>query len=854
MTAAAAQLPYISALLDELLDEPEEQRLAWLAARTDLSEALQEQLRDVLARDAAGELTLPPPPRYDEAALDELGADDDDSNPLVTDQTVGPYRLIRQLGRGGMGVVWLAERADGAFTRQVALKLPHSSLDRRQLADRFARERDILASLAHPHIARLYDAGITDDGRPWLAMEYVEGQALGEYCRQRNIDLPGRLRLFLQVLRAIQYAHTELVIHRDLKPGNILVTADGYVRLLDFGIAKLLDDERRAAGTQLTQLGDRPLTLHYAAPEQVLDHPLGVGADLYSLGVIGYELLAEHSPYQPDRDTAGALEEAVLHGEPRLASRAAAGNVPWARQLRGDLDTIFAKALKKAPADRYPSANAFAEDIERYLAGEPVLAQPDSAWYRTSKFVRRYRWGVAAVTGIVLALSIGLGVALWQARVARVQMDIAMRQEAIARKEAQVANSVKDFIRGIFVANSSQRADPSKAREATARELLDIGAQKIDSALADAPEAHEEMLITFAELYSQLGLPARSLEFTRRRIKLLQGMKNVNVEDRVYSQLTHALMLRSVSIDNPEQRQAFEEADAMAKTAIDQPALRSVVLSVASEYFADYDFPRALADAHQALALGRGSDEFAAISITAAKADLGAGDFARAKSEAEAGIAEGIAYNERAGEGDGSFMQLPVLYECLAQAEEALGDMAAAEAHLRQAMQGISKVFGESDREVLTIQARLALFLLSHGQAAEGKALLAQTTKLLAKPSTGSSRHAFSALAVTGAAMAEAGRFREALATLTKALAMRAPTIDASPFIAEVLRVQSRALIGLGRRSEAAQVLARAVAMREKAGVKAPNILRDEAMLRARVPMADKHYPEVAAPRKLAGR
>ncbi len=851
MTAAAAQLPHLSSLLDELLDKPEEQRLAWLAARTDLSEALKEQLRDVLARDAAGELTLPPPPRYDEAELDELGADDD-GNPLAADQTVGSYRLIRQLGRGGMGVVWLAERADGTFARQVALKLPHSSLDRRQLADRFARERDILASLAHPHIARLYDAGVTDDGRPWLAMEYVEGQALSEYCRQRNIDLRGRLRLFLQILRAIQYAHTEQVIHRDLKPGNILVTADGYVRLLDFGIAKLLDDERRAADTPLTQFGDRPLTLHYASPEQILDHPLGIGADLYSLGVIGYELLAEHSPYRPDRDTASALEEAVLHGEPWLASQAAAGKVPWARQLRGDLDTIFTKALKKAPADRYPTANAFAEDIERYLAGEPVLAQPDSVWYRTTKFVRRYRWGVAAVTGIVLALSIGLGVAVWQAREARMQMDIAMRQEAIARKEAQVANSVKDFIRGIFVANSSQRADPSKAREATARELLDIGARKIDSALADAPEAHQEMLITFAELYSQLGLPARSLEFTRRRIELLQGMKNVNVEDRVYSQLTHALMLRSVSIDNPDQRQAFEEADATAKTAIDQPALRGVVLSIASEYFADYDFFRALGDAHQALALGHGSDEFAAISIAAAKADLGAGDFARAKAEAEAGIAEGMAYNARAGEGNGSFMQLPVLYECLARAEDALGDMAGAEAHLRQAMQGISKVFGEGDREVLSIQARLALFLLSHGKAAEGNALLAQTTRLLAKPSTGSSRHAFSALAVTGAAQAEAGRFREALATLTKALAMRASTIDASPSIAEVLRVQSRALIGLGRRAEAAQVLARAVAMREKAGIQAPAMLREEAMLRARLLTADNRHHQATA--RLASR
>ena len=798
-----------------------------------MAEPLRARLRELLLRhaDADDDFTLPPLSRYSETDIAELVGPGDACPPaavLVADQTIGPYRLIREIGHGGMGSVWLAERSDGALKRQVALKLPHIALAQDKLADRFARERDILAGLVHPHIARLYDAGVTQDGRPYLAMEYVPGQSLGDYCQSHGLGLAARLRLFRQVLRAIQYAHSQLVVHRDLKPGNILVTDEGEVRLLDFGIAKLLHSDAVHA-TEVTELGGRALTPQYAAPEQILGQPIGTGADIYSLGMLLYELLAGAPPYRLKRATRGGLEDAILSAQPAMPSQAGQGHVAWAKKLAGDLDTILLKALKKDPAERYLTASAFAEDIDRYLNGEPVLARPDSTWYRTGKFVSRYRWGVAAVTTIIMALAAGLGAALWQAGVAE-------QNAEKARKEAKTAQAVKEFMRGVFYANSAQQPDPAKARETTARQLLDLGAAKIDAALADAPEAKQEMLMIFTELYSQLGLSAKSLEFAQKRVQLLRELKDADVEDRVYALLLVAITLRNQSMDHPEQRAILDEAltivDAEGGVA---PALRGVVLTVAANYFGDHEFIHSLDLAHQAVGLGRGVGDFATISVNAAKTDLQAGDFARARAEAEEGIAASLAYNVGEESGQGTYMQLPVLYECLGIAEAALGQIASAKEHLRQALREGRKTFGENDREVVRIEGRLARFLLSHGQRAEGEALLAQAASKLVQPSPDGARLAFEALQAVGEAQVDAGQFKPALDHLSKALAMRSPDLDASPTVAGLLRAQAQALAGLGRRAEAESALNRAIAMRERAGVKATDALGEEALLRERL-------------------
>lgn len=350
----------------------------------------------------------------------------------------GPYRVLSLLGHGGMGGVWLAERADGLFTRQVALKLIHPALKSQLMSERFGREREILATLSHAHIARLLDAGVSEDGQSYLALDYVSGTPITSYCDEHRLSVHSRLELFRQVLSAVQYAHAHLVIHRDLKPANILVTADGEVQLLDFGIAKLLL-EGEAKETELTQLGGRALTPDYAAPEQIVGAPVTTAADVYALGVMLYELLTGERPYKLKRDSRGALEEAILEADPAPPSRLACTDAvasarattpkKLASTLRGDLDTIVGKALKKSPAERYATANAFAEDIERFLRGDVVLAQPDSVTYRTLKFARRHWVGISATGVLILTLAAGLAATSYEARVAAAERDAAQQSQ-----------------------------------------------------------------------------------------------------------------------------------------------------------------------------------------------------------------------------------------------------------------------------------------------------------------------------------------------------------------------------------------------------------------------------------------
>lgn len=456
----------LRALLDEALALPPAARQHWLEQLPPEHAAWRDRLASLLAHSDRAEPLLETRPRIETA---DFAPPPDSAEPGA----VGPYQLLRQLGQGGMARVWLAERTDMLQARRVALKLPYrdtGSWHDTALAERLRREREILATLEHPHIARLYDAGVAADGQPWLALEYVAGERIDTHAAA--LPVAQRLRLFVQVVRAVAHAHAQLVVHRDIKPANMLVTASGDVKLLDFGIAKLLD-QGVAEATELTQIAGRAFTPQYASPEQLRGEPLGTGTDIFSLGVVLYELLAGQRPF--GGSTRKALEDAVLHQEPRRPSEAAPASA--ASALRGDLDTIVLKALKKLPRERYATADAFADDIERHLAHQPVLAQPDTAAYRLRRFVYRNRLPVAAGALVAVALGVGSGVALWQA--------------TQARAEQSRAEAVKTFVAGLFT-----DADPfnTTSAERTVQSLLATAQQRLPPASAANAALRVELL------------------------------------------------------------------------------------------------------------------------------------------------------------------------------------------------------------------------------------------------------------------------------------------------------------------------------------------------------------------------
>ncbi|HYE70268.1 MAG TPA: serine/threonine-protein kinase [Aquabacterium sp.] len=479
----------LSPLLDELLDQPPDAR----AARLDALRAEDPVQADVLAqllgqltevdREAFLEhpaLTTPPAGR---AAEDLAG------------RRVGAYTLDRELGRGGMGSVWLARRTDGRYEGEVAIKFLQGGLLRRGEEARFAREGSILARLAHPNIARLLDAGHLGVGaspaQPYLVLEYVAGEPLDRHCEQQGLDLRARLRLFLDVLGAVAHAHNRLILHRDLKPSNILVTPAGEVKLLDFGIAKLLDDAGQATGDgDVTQAAGRAFTPQYAAPEQLEGGDVTTATDVYSLGVLLFKLLGGAHPTGGDDPTTTSLQkmQAVVDQEPQRLSDAALRNggpgaAKRARELKGDLDTIVARALKKAPAERYANAAAMADDIQRYLDHLPITARPDGWRYRTAKFLRRNSVSVAAGTATALALTGAAAVAWHEARVAQQQQaqaegliefmlgDMPPRLKSVGRLDA--LDAVGDRALAYYAAQDPSRLDAaSLGRRARALHLM----------------------------------------------------------------------------------------------------------------------------------------------------------------------------------------------------------------------------------------------------------------------------------------------------------------------------------------------------------------------------------------------
>ena len=488
LTGGGDSIARLRMLFDVALDVPPELRPAWIAQNVAEAGDRETLARLLAAADEIGGGFLDTPVGEHASALvaDSILAES------LVGQRIGAFRLVRLLGKGGMAAVFLATREGRDFRQDVAIKLLRRGLYSEIEQRLFQRERRVLASLNHPNIARLIDGGLTDAGVPYLVMEYVDGEPITRHADARALGLRGRLGLFLTVCRAVEAAHRALIVHRDIKPSNILVTGEGAVKLLDFGIAKLLEDNVEGATVGV-------FTPDYAAPEQVAGKAVTTATDVYALGVLLHELLLGVRPGKTPRRPS-ALADA--NGETSLH-----------RRLRGDLDNIILKALDPESDRRYASAGALAEDIERHLAGLPVAAHPPSRWYRTRKFVTRHKGGVLTTAAFLVAILASLGIALWQTGVAR-------RQATVAREEAARADATRRFLVGVF---DQAEPDAHLGKPITAKQLLDQGEQQLAGGGDLSTDTRLDLTVLIAHLYWDLGDYAHAEPLIHQALQTLAG-------------------------------------------------------------------------------------------------------------------------------------------------------------------------------------------------------------------------------------------------------------------------------------------------------------------------------------------
>ena len=522
-------------LFSRAVEMPETEREAFITTQTGDDKELRNELLELLACDT-GRSTGP----LTHALGAAIDATTRDRRKALIGRIAGNYKLVSILGHGGTGTVYLGERADRQYSAQVAVKIVDNATIHGDLGMRFRAERQILASLNHANIARLLDAGETGDGQPYLVMEYVHGEPVDRYCDRQQLDLNARLKLFLEVCNAVQYAHQNLIVHRDLKPANILVTAEGSPKLLDFGIAKLLDSGEAQAMIALTRMNDRLLTPEYASPEQILGRQVTTASDVYALGVVLYELLTGLRPYTvPSSASQLELERSICISDPQRPSTAIRRSIECEpregessiaaialarssspdrlhKRLLGDIDSIVMRALRKEPQHRYGSVEQLAADVRRYLSAEPVVARQGNWLYYSQRFVRRHAFGVTAGAVFVLVI-IGFAIAMSM----QAQRIAAERDKA--ESEGQSAQAVSEFMLGVFSA-----ADPYDAhgKEITARELLEAAGKRVRGDKGMRPEVRARLLTSIGRAFRRSGDAERSLSFLEDAVHLRRQMPN----------------------------------------------------------------------------------------------------------------------------------------------------------------------------------------------------------------------------------------------------------------------------------------------------------------------------------------
>lgn len=538
--------PDLNALLDTALDLAPEER-AEFVRRACSDPVSQARLLKLLAAATSTNGFL------DRPALRTAEPVESHGSLAAAGRVIGPYVLSKRLGSGGMGEVWLAERTRGDFEQRVALKLmlpaPGAALER------FKAERQILAQLEHPGIARLYDGGITEEGWQWMAMEYVDGEDLLSWCEHHQASLEQRLDLFVQTCDAVAYAHAHLVVHRDLKPNNIFVTEFGRVKLLDFGIAKLIAREPSVDATQTAVLSPA-----YAAPEQLDGGAITTATDVFALAVTLYQLLTGKLPWPIERAPLGAALMRVVGGIPPAAP-SKVSSAPFAARLRGDLDAIVAKGLRSDAGSRYPDARAFAEDLRRHLQGDPVLARAGARAYVVRKFMRRHWVPVTAIASVLFALIAGFAGVAWQAQ--------------RAEREAARATAAKQFLIDIFKASDPRIARDKPRGEITARELLDASVGRIDREFAGDPETQIELLGVATEIFRELGEETRHESLQRRYLAKARQHYGDRHPIVIAAYLDEAIQKKD-RLDSAAALQQLDEIDVLLREAgLDRSELRA---------------------------------------------------------------------------------------------------------------------------------------------------------------------------------------------------------------------------------------------------------------------------------------
>jgi serine/threonine protein kinase/Flp pilus assembly protein TadD len=804
------QRQQVDEILYQALETPSETRAEYLDAACAGDDVLRREVDSLLdATEAMGEDFLREP---------LLSVNVEPTPELADGRRLGSYRILREIARGGMGTVYLAARADEEFEREVAVKILKRGLDTDEIVRRFLHERQILAQLTHPHISRLLDGGTTEDGRPYLVMEKVEGERIDRWCDRHRLSVRERLELFSKVCSTVQFAHQRLVVHRDLKPANILVDEEGEPTLLDFGIAKLLE----AGAERLTRAGLRPMTLEHASPEQIRGEPVTTASDVYALGGLLYELLTGCSPHGDLRGSPEMVFHRVCNEDPPSPSRAlvkaegdrspkeiAAARSTDPRTLRrhlaGDLDSIVLKALERDPERRYRSAEQLAEDLRRHLDGEPVTARAASVPYRAGKFVRRH-WVGVALTAAAMVLIVGFGLR------ESVLRDQAEKERQVAESQRRVAETVKTYMVDIFRSPSPEQAQGEKV---TVRQILDEKSRKILTYRTLPPEVRAVLMDAMGYSYLGLGLYEEAEPLLVESLRLHRASSETRPED-LATTLFHLVVLRRAQDRRTEAEALADEGLALLRErGTDPGALARGLTHRAGLYKDAGDLEAAEALYRESLALKIENEGEVSEDVATGKNNLGVVLKEEGRlDEAERLYRESMDLHHRLGNDEST--GLTSVQNNLAVLLQEKGDLDAAEDLFRENLALRRKVYGDDHRKVANSLNNLAFVLQLQGRFEEAGPLYLEAMKILSMRLGEGHREVAAILRNLAQLDVDRGDPAQAETRIRRALQIFGTTLSANHWhLADAKSVLGAALAAQGRREEAEPLLRESLAALE---------------------------------------